>query len=104
MYGVKHGGVKLTPQQQFGGRVRELRGARQVTQEELAERVGVFRTYLSRIETGLANPTLTMIHALADALGVPVPALFEPPPSPSSSAPLKKTRSTQKASRGRVSR
>lgn len=101
MYGVKHGGVKLTPQQQFGGRIRELRGAREVTQEELAERVGVFRTYLSRIETGLANPTLTMIHALADALGVAVTELFEPPARP---ALLKKTRSTQKASRGRVSR
>jgi transcriptional regulator with XRE-family HTH domain len=32
---------------------------------------------MSRIETGAANPTLTMIHALAGSLRVPVSALFE---------------------------
>ena len=50
-----------------------------MTQEDLAERCGLFRTYMSRIETGKANPTLTMIHALAGSLGVPVPALFGAP-------------------------
>ena len=50
-------------------RVRELRLAAGMTQEDLAERCGLFRTYLSRIETGRANPTLTMIHALADQPG-----------------------------------
>ena len=49
-----------------------------MTQEDLSERCGLFRTYMSRIETGKANPTLTMIHALADSLGVPVIAFFEP--------------------------
>jgi transcriptional regulator with XRE-family HTH domain len=47
-----------------------------MTQEDLAERCGLFRTYMSRIETGQANPTLTMIHALAATLGVPVTKLF----------------------------
>jgi len=47
-----------------------------MTQEDLAERCGLFRTYMSRIETGQANPTLTMIHALAVSLGVPVTHLF----------------------------
>lgn len=37
----------------------------------------LLRTYMSRIEMGAANPTLTMIHALATSLGVPVTALFE---------------------------
>jgi transcriptional regulator with XRE-family HTH domain len=49
-----------------------------MTQEDLSERCGLFRTYMSRIETGKANPTLTMIHALADSLGVSVIAFFEP--------------------------
>ena len=31
-----------------------------------------------RFETGKANPTLTMIHALADSVGVPIQSLFEP--------------------------
>jgi transcriptional regulator with XRE-family HTH domain len=47
-----------------------------MTQEDLADRCGLFRTYMSRIETGKANPTLTMIYALATSLGVNVPSLF----------------------------
>ena len=37
---------------------------------------------MSRIETGAANPTLTMIHALAGSLRVPVAALFEDDAAP----------------------
>jgi len=92
--------VRLTHCQRFGRRVKELRAEREITQEELAERVGVFRTYMSRIETGAANPTLTVIHALADALSVDVVSMFQevdtvPPP---------RTRSRLDASRGRVRR
>ncbi len=65
-----------TPQQAFGARVRALRLAAEMTQEDLAEHCGLFRTYMSRIETGQANPTLTMIHALAGALGVPAADLL----------------------------
>jgi transcriptional regulator with XRE-family HTH domain len=100
VYVHKHAGVKATPQKQFGMRVKELRSVQQVTQEELADRVGVFRTYMSRVETGLANPTLTFIYAIAGALKVPVAAMFDPP----SQTPPAKTRSVQKASRGRVSK
>jgi transcriptional regulator with XRE-family HTH domain len=45
---------------------------------------------MSRIETGAANPTLTMIHALAGSLRVPVSALFEDegvPKTPKRKAP-----------------
>lgn len=73
-----------------------------MTQEDLAERCGLFRTYMSRIETGKANPTLTMIHALAGSLGVPVPALFGAPSEPTTST--KPARVTARLSRGRVSR
>lgn len=72
-----------------------------MTQEDLADRCGLFRTYMSRIETGQANPTLTMIHSLADSLGVHVTALFDDPtkvrlaPKPPRKARL---------SRGRVSK
>ncbi len=73
-----------------------------MTQEDLAERCGLFRTYMSRIETGKANPTLTMIHALATSLGVPVAALFGGTGTP---IPAKRpaVRSARPA-RGRVSR
>ena len=51
-----------------------------MTQEDLADRCDLFRTYMSRIETGKANPTLTMIHSLADSLSVHFKALFDDPP------------------------
>lgn len=101
MYTHKYARVRLNPRQQFGNRIKELRALRGLTQEELADQVGMFRTYMSRIETGAANPTLTMMVALADALGVPIVALFDAPPEPS---PPSRTRSKQGASRGRVSR
>ena len=68
------------PQTDFGNRIRALRMAAAMTQDDLADRCGLFRTYMSRIETGKANPTLTMIHSLADSLGVHVKALFDDPP------------------------
>ena len=91
--------MPLSPQRAFGARVRELRLAAGLTQEDLAARCGLFRTYMSRIETGNANPTLTMIHALATCLMVPVPALFGVPVE----VPQAK-RPARPPSRGRVSR
>ena len=61
-----------------------LAPGQRITQEELADRCGMFRTYMSRIESGLANPTLTMLHALAKGLDVDIQELFvqvqTPPP------------------------
>ena len=59
-----------------GERVKALRVENTLTQEVLAERCGIFRTYLSRIESGTANPTLVVLVALAGALGVPPSDLF----------------------------
>ena len=85
----------------FGNRIRALRIAAAMTQEDLADRCGLFRTYMSRIETGQANPTLTMILLLADGLGVHVTALFDAPPKVRlAPKPPRKAR----LSRGRVSK
>jgi len=64
-------------QHQFGTRVRELRVAMGMSQEAFADRCGFARTYMSRIETGRANPSINAIKVLADALGVSIAALFE---------------------------
>ena len=89
--------MPIPPQRAFGQRIRELRQAAGMTQDDLSERCGLFRTYMSRIETGKANPTLSMIHALAGSLGVPVTALFE------KAAPAKKAApAAPRPSRGRV--
>lgn len=60
----------------FGNRIRELRLASGLTQEEFADRCGFARTYMSRIETGGANPSLDAIKVLADALKVSLAELF----------------------------
>lgn len=77
MYGRDSPAVRASVQFKFGMRVRQLRLAAGLTQEDLAHRCGLFRTYMSRIETGRANPTLTMMEALATSLNVPIASLFE---------------------------
>ncbi len=50
--------------------VRVWRAHRCLTVAELAVRAGVSRSYLSKIETGRREPTLSTVKALAAALGV----------------------------------
>ncbi|MDD5480589.1 helix-turn-helix transcriptional regulator [Rhodoferax sp.] len=85
----------------FGLRVKELRDGKGMTQEDLADGADLFRTYISRIETGLANPSLTVIHALAKALAEPVASLLSPPTQLNVPA---KTFTRNSIARGRVSR
>ncbi|WP_428510447.1 helix-turn-helix domain-containing protein [Roseateles sp.] len=62
---------------QFGICVRELRTEAGLTQVEFAEKCGFYQTYLSRIETGQANPTLNAIEVIANGLGLSVFDLFD---------------------------
>jgi transcriptional regulator with XRE-family HTH domain len=52
----------------FGLRVRQFRNRRGYSQELLADKTGIHRTYIGGIERGERNPTLLMIHRIADAL------------------------------------
>jgi transcriptional regulator with XRE-family HTH domain len=61
---------------QFGQRVRKLRLARKVSQEQLAFKASMHRTYLGGIERGERNPSLKNIAAIADALGITLSELF----------------------------
>jgi transcriptional regulator with XRE-family HTH domain len=61
-----------------GKQVRRLRLKAGMTQDILSERCGIYRTYLSRIEAGSANPTLLILIALSASLDVPIGDLFEP--------------------------
>ncbi len=61
----------------FGSRVRELRIGRGYSQEELAERSDLHRTYIGSIERGERNVSLLNIQRIAKALGVRVSALME---------------------------
>ena len=59
----------------LGSKVQRLRHDQGLSQEELADRAGLHRTYVSGVERGVRNPTLTVIERLARALGVTVAAL-----------------------------
>jgi transcriptional regulator with XRE-family HTH domain len=60
---------------QVAGQVRDIRKARHLSQRQLAGRMQVPRTYISKIENGKAIPTLGSLERLAMALGVDVSAL-----------------------------
>jgi transcriptional regulator with XRE-family HTH domain len=66
-----HADVSNDLQTRFGKRVRELRERLGISQEGLAERCGLHRTYVGGIERGERNPSLINIGRIADALGVP---------------------------------
>lgn len=68
--------MKTTLRQQFGKRVKELRHASGLSQEEFADKCGYARSYMSRIERGLANPSLDAVEVLAVALRVEAKELF----------------------------
>jgi transcriptional regulator with XRE-family HTH domain len=57
---------------QVAAQVREMRRARHLSQRQLAGRMQVPRTYISKIENGKAIPTLGSLERLATALGVEV--------------------------------
>jgi transcriptional regulator with XRE-family HTH domain len=54
----------------FGERVRARREQLGLSQEELASRAGLHRTYVGSVERGERNISLENIHRLAKALGV----------------------------------
>ncbi|WP_019991500.1 helix-turn-helix domain-containing protein [Rudanella lutea] len=60
----------------FGLVVKALRKEQKLSQEELAEKAGLHRTYIGMIERGEKNVTLENIHKISQALNVSLPVLF----------------------------
>jgi len=94
-------GRAFDPKKALGLRIKALRAERQITQEDLADRCGMFRTYMSRIESGQANPTLTMLHDIAAAFKVDIRDLFAPAVD---GVPGRVSAAGPRMSRGRVSK
>jgi CheY-like chemotaxis protein/DNA-binding XRE family transcriptional regulator len=63
----------------FATSLRRWRNRRGFSQEELAERANLHRTYISDVERGARNLSLESINKLATALEVSVPILFSSP-------------------------
>ncbi len=74
------GGIP-THREGFGARVRQLRQAQQLSQEQVAERSGLHRNYIGGIERGERNVSLDSIIKLAHGLGVHPADLFGPQPT-----------------------
>jgi len=62
-------GVSNLPSR-FGDHLRKVRAAKGISQEGLADKAGLHRTYVSSVERGKRNVTLETIEKLAKALGV----------------------------------
>lgn len=69
--------MSKTTLEKFGEKVREERLKQGLSQEELASRAGVHRTYIGMIERAEKNITLENISKVAKALGLSISQLTE---------------------------
>src|SRR5262245_30069553 len=63
----------------LGRNVRHLQGARDLTQDQMAKLSGIPRATWSHLESGGANPTLSVLHKVARSLQVPLEELTAAP-------------------------
>ena len=61
----------------LGQNLRRLRLARGWSQEAFADEAGIHRTYVSDIERGVRNPTITVVAKLTLSLGVTMGELLD---------------------------
>jgi transcriptional regulator with XRE-family HTH domain len=69
--------ARLDIRERFGFAVRLRREELSLTQEDLADRAGIHRTYLSDIERGSRNVSLINIERLSGALSLALSELFQ---------------------------
>jgi transcriptional regulator with XRE-family HTH domain len=80
-----------------GGRIRELRRAKQMSLETVAARTRLSIGFISQIERGLSSPSLRVLATLADVLGVGIAALFGATPNGDGASGGVVTRQAQRA-------
>ena len=68
----------LSARELFGRNLRRTRRLKEVTQEELALRADLSRTYVSEVERGARNISIDNMSRLAEALDVPLRDLVDP--------------------------
>ena len=67
-----------TSADRVGGRIRKMRRARNLSQSELGESVGLSADRIQKYENGVRRPKMDMMKKIADALGVDALALTDP--------------------------
>lgn len=70
--------MRRNPKEIFAKNLKRIRSESGLSQEELAHRAGLHRTYISSIERGERNVSLENIFALAEALKVSPADLVDP--------------------------
>jgi transcriptional regulator with XRE-family HTH domain len=76
-----------------GINLRRYRNIAKLSQEDLADLACIDRTYVSGVERGIRNPTVTVLQSLAEALKIDTSALLQKPEiqmPPSKRPPAKK--------------
>jgi transcriptional regulator with XRE-family HTH domain len=76
--------------------IRRLRAARQLSQQQLADLSGIPRPTWASLETGSANPTLSVLSKAANAFNVSIEELIGPPRSEFEFIPAEKVRQRRK--------
>jgi transcriptional regulator with XRE-family HTH domain len=66
----------MSHQEEFAAWLREQRQAAGLSQEQLAAKAGLHRTYISQLERGIKSPTLDVLAALAVALDMSLKAFL----------------------------
>ncbi len=65
------------PRKQLGNNIKQLRTSLGLSQEQLAEKAGLHRTYVGAVERGERNVSLDNIIAISRALGVSASTLLK---------------------------
>lgn len=61
----------------FGKKVAEMRKMQHLSQEELADKCNIHRTYIGSIERGEKSPTLNTVEKIANGLNVDISIIFD---------------------------
>ena len=67
----------VTSEKKLGQNMKKIRLAKQMSQGDICRKLGLGRSYISNVESGKNNPTLSTITKLAKALGVRIEELIK---------------------------
>lgn len=67
----------VTSAKKLGQNMKKIRLAKQMSQGDICRKLGLGRSYISNVESGKNNPTLSTITKLAQALGVSIDELLK---------------------------
>lgn len=68
---------KMESETRIYNSLAEVRKKKKMSQKELSARSGIIQADISRIENGIANPTMNVLKRLSEVLGVKLKITFE---------------------------